>query len=136
MKTVLCFEGEEHELKPPSVNDAPPPLNGTRRLCDKRKTIEERFIEFDEKNPHVFEKLREFALQMKRSRGVKHTGRARSKYSMKALWERLRWHVMFEMECRGEWKLNNNFTALFARKLMEEEPELEGFFETRKRRTL
>lgn len=111
-------------------NDAPPPVEGTRRLRDQRKTIEERFIEFDTRNPHIFEKLREFALQMKSN------GQGREKYSMKALWERLRWHYQFEVQGSGEYSLNNDLTALYARKLMAEEPELNGFFEVRKRRAL
>ena len=31
----------------------------------------------------------------------------------------------------GAFKLNNNFTAHYARLLMAQEPDLEGFFETR-----
>jgi hypothetical protein len=31
----------------------------------------------------------------------------------------------------AEWKLNNNWTPYYARKLMANEPELKGFFEIR-----
>jgi hypothetical protein len=65
------------------------------------------------------------ALEYKRA-GHHHCG-------MKMLWEALRYQSA--LQTRGEpYKLNNNYTALYARMLMENEPELRGFFETRERR--
>lgn len=95
----------------------------------KSLTISERFELFHAANPHIYEKLREFALQMRFARKKK-----RRKYGIKALFERVRWHYEFEVNSDEEFKLNNDFTALYARKLMEREPDLAGFFETRRRR--
>jgi hypothetical protein len=81
------------------------------------------FLAFHEANPVVYAKLREFALQMKRS-GRRHLGIA-------ALFERLRWWSSYET-VGDEYKLNNNFRAFYARMLMEREPELAGFFEIRR----
>ncbi len=54
------------------------------------------------------------------------------KFGMRALWERMRWHFQVE---RGEeeFKLNNNFPPYYARFIMERNPDLAGFFETRDR---
>ena len=50
---------------------------------------------------------------------------------MKMLFEVVRWNRLLRTGDRG-FKLNNNFTAYYARLLMEREPELRGMFETRK----
>ncbi len=94
-----------------------------------RPTIAQRFEAFDRENPHIYRKLREFALDVAR-RGA---GR---KCSIAALFERIRWFYTFEVEAVDDTvtaKLNNDFRALYARKLMECEPELKGFFATRSR---
>ncbi len=81
----------------------------------------ERAAAFHAENPHVFEALRRRALRAKR-RGYKP--------GIKCLFELLRWS--HGMSTQGdEFKLNNNYTAYYARLLMEREPELRGFFELR-----
>lgn len=59
----------------------------------------------------------------------------RAHYSAKAIFERIRWHV--EIDGAGdpavEFRLNNNFPALYARRFMRLHPEAAGFFRTRKR---
>ena len=89
-------------------------------------TIQERFRAFHAANPHVYENLRIMALELKRG-GHKMWG-------MKALFEVLRFTAAIQTE--GDvFRLNNNYTALYARLLMENEPELRGFFELRERKT-
>ena len=89
-----------------------------------RGTIEERFSRFHEKNPHVYEALRTVALWC-----LKNDLRM----GMKAIYERVRWE--FGIKTDGQpYKLNNDFAALYSRALMENEPQLDGFFETRRRR--
>ena len=84
-------------------------------------TIQERFAAFDRANPHVYRLLVRFAFEAKARR---------TRYSLKALFERIRWHV--QIETGGEeFKLNNLYTSRYARKLIAEYPEFEGFFETR-----
>ena len=85
------------------------------------------FIRFHKQNPHVYETLRRMALKAKRS-GLK-------KYGIKALYEVARWKLRFETnDALSDFKLNNNYPAFYARMLMENEPELNQFFETRNRR--
>jgi hypothetical protein len=91
----------------------------------KKVTIWEQFIAFHQANPHIYSTLRSMALKMRRE-GISH-------YGMKGLFEVLRWQ--YALQTKGDpYKLNNNYTALYARLLMEQEPELHGFFETRRRR--
>lgn len=86
--------------------------------------IELRAERFHRQHPEVYAALRRLALGKRRS-GARRIG-------MKALWEVARW----ELECGDDegFKLNNNYTAWYARLLMEREPELAEAFETRRRR--
>lgn len=87
--------------------------------------IKQNFERFDGENPHVFEAFKKFATQ------VKDTGK--NSYSAKSIFERMRWHS--EIETVGEsFKLCNNYTAHYARKLMNDCPEFEGFFRTKELR--
>lgn len=88
--------------------------------------LETQFKNFHRVNPHVYEQLKTLALRLKNV-GVKT-------YGIKALFEILRFNALLSVDFNFE--LNNNFTALYARLLMEQEPELEGFFRIRTRRTV
>ena len=82
-------------------------------------TIQERFERFDIEHPEVYAKLVRLAFDM-RERRFKRCG-------MKFLFERVRWIYWME---RGDadFRLNNDFHSRYARKMMAEYPELEGFF--------
>jgi hypothetical protein len=96
-------------------------------LFGDRRTIEERFAEFDRAHPEVYR------LFVERARAIRAAGWRR--YSTKTLMETARYHADLQCRDRRGFKLNNDFTALYARKLMEEFPEeFAGFFETRERR--
>lgn len=84
--------------------------------------IQRRFLRFHEENPHVYDLLRRFSLQARR--------RGRTRFSIDAIYHRARWHTQIETT-DPDWKLNDHYTSRYARKLMDEEPELEGFFELR-----
>lgn len=89
-------------------------------------SIQERFEAFHQANPHVYEALRRMALDM-RLRGMQ-------RYGIAGLFEVLRYR--YAMQSNGdEYKLNNDYRALYARLLMEREPALRDFFELRCRRT-
>ncbi len=90
-------------------------------------THAEAFQRFHAENPHVYERLKRLAFRLK-VRGVE-------RYGMKALWEVLRYEEAVATTApAGSYRLNNNFTARYARLLMELEPDLHGFFELRERR--
>ena len=94
------------------------------KTAQKIISISGAFEEFNAKHPEVNNQLVNLARQW-RKRGRKRLG-------IKTLFERLRWewYVSGVQDDCG-FKLNNNFTALYARKLMAENPDLEGMFETR-----
>ena len=93
-------------------------------------TIEERFRVFHEKNPQVYEEIVRLA-RIARKRG--HT-----RYGIDLLLAVVRFrHDMragITPDASG-FKLNNNYKPWYARLVMEREPDLAGFFETRELRT-
>lgn len=93
------------------------------------QSLEEQFKAFHEANPHVYSALRSLALDMRR-RGNRRIG-------MKMLFEVLRWHYwMTTDDQNSDFKLNNNYTAYYARELMANESALVDAFEVRERRSL
>ena len=86
-------------------------------------TLEEQFAAFHSANPHVYQALRRLAVQMVR-RGHRRIG-------IKMLFEVLRWQYAMQTIDDSDFKLNNSYTSFYARLLMEREPELAGYFETR-----
>lgn len=93
---------------------------------ERRRSIAERFADWHAAHPEVYRKLVTLARQAK-AMGM-------SRYGMKALWEVARWSLYVDSEGQ-EYKLNNDFTAPMARLIMAQEPDLDGFFETRERRS-
>jgi hypothetical protein len=91
-------------------------------MSDK-PTIEEAFQEYHKKYPEVYVELVRFARQVK-NRGFK-------KYSINACFERVRWYFDIERTTGEAFKINNNFRSRYVRLIMENEPDLDGFFETR-----
>jgi hypothetical protein len=91
----------------------------------QEQTIQDKFEIYHQDNPHVYELFKKYA-RMARDRGF-------NKFSAKAIFERLRWHYMIETS--GDvFKLNNNYTAHYARMLMDDDEAFDGFFETRERK--
>jgi hypothetical protein len=86
-------------------------------------SIQERFEEFHREHPEVLYYLADLALDLA-LKGFKH-------YGMRPLYERARWHFQIERGMGSDFKLNDNFISRYARKIMEDYPELAGFFETR-----
>jgi hypothetical protein len=90
------------------------------------KTWEQKFEEYHLENPHVYGLFIRYA-RMALDRGF-------TRFSAKAIFERLRWHYNFETKDAQEFKLNNSYTAYYARKAMREFPEFKDFFELRERK--
>ncbi|GCD41833.1 hypothetical protein [Streptomyces paromomycinus] len=88
----------------------------------KRPTLTEQFLTFDAEHPHVYRELERLTAQ-RLADGAERIG-------LKALFESLRWQLP-----RGVRGLNNNYTALYARKLIADHPHWERAFELRRRRT-
>lgn len=82
--------------------------------------------EFHEKNPHVYASLVMYARQAVRAGHLR--------VGIELLWNRMRWDWMLHTEHAGDYKLNQNYKAWYARRIMEREPDLADIFETRRRR--
>ena len=88
--------------------------------------LEEAFRRFDAENPEIYRLMCHFCDMALRA------GRVR--YSVNAIFERIRWHVEIDTRSEDPWKLNNNHRAFYARKWLAEHPETPRFFETREQR--
>lgn len=91
------------------------------------QTIQERFERFHASHPEIYTALCQFARKAK-ARGHKQYGIAR-------LWEVLRWEYYIVGTSNEEYKLSNSFRSRYARLIMEQEPDLAGFFTTRELRS-
>lgn len=86
-----------------------------------RPSIDERFARFNNDNPLILAELITLARDAK-ARGYNH-------YSLKALWEVLRFSS--DPTTAEQYRLPNDFTSRYARRVMRDAPDLDGFFETR-----
>jgi len=77
---------------------------------------------FHKVHPEVWDLFVKFAFEQIRA-GAKHSG-------SKAIFERIRWEVSLRSE-PGEFKVNNNYAPLYARRFHRVYPEHDGFFRTR-----
>lgn len=88
---------------------------------------EQRFREFHEAHPEVYGQLVSLA---RRAKASGHTH-----YSARGLWEMLRFDRSVVERVDEPFKLNDHYIAHYARLIMEREPDLAGFFETRQLRS-
>jgi hypothetical protein len=101
----------------------PRPIQTVAPDYPKGLNLSERFKVYHQRNPLVYVGLKRLALDLKR--------RGRNHYGIKGLFEVLRWeHARLSGDAEPL-KLNNAFTASYARLLMQQEPELQGFFRLR-----
>lgn len=108
----------------PGITDEVPLLDWTDPKDQGEKSEARlRFERFDAANPMVWE------LFVKFSRTALRAGR--KALSSKLIVERIRWEVYVTTKSEDEFKINNNWTAFYARKFMARYPEYKGFFRTR-----
>ena len=79
--------------------------------------------DFHEANPNVYRLIERFTKQAIGA-GFKH-------YGMMSIIQRVRWHTQIETDDLS-FKINNNHAPYYARHFMEQNPEHEGFFRTRR----
>lgn len=90
----------------------------------EQRSIEQRFTDFHEKNPGVYDELVKMARQL-RSRGYQHVG-------IELIWSAFRWNRMMHTTAdEYGFKLNDHFRSRYARLIMAREPDLADFFHTR-----
>jgi hypothetical protein len=94
----------------------------------KKKSYEERFLEFHRANPQVYRELVRFAREAKRY--GKHV------LGIRPLWERVRWELtIVTFDANSSFVFNDHYHSRYARLLMTREPDLRGMFRLRKLRT-
>ncbi len=94
---------------------------------ERRATIEHRFREFHQANPHIYENL----VRMAKTWRERHPNR---RLGIRMLWEAMRWDFAMRTDPLDEFKLNDNFPSRYARLIMQQEPDLDDVFELRKLR--
>jgi hypothetical protein len=88
------------------------------------ETIQERFHAFDIAHPEVYEAFKTFALRL--------LAAGRTHYSADGILHTVRFHTAVNGDRDGGFKIDNNFSSRYARKLAEEMPDFSEFFEFRK----
>lgn len=107
----------------PSLFDLRPTV---RPEMPKGATLDDMFWAFHQNNAHVYRALVGLARQLKWA-GRQHFG-------IGALFERLRFEAALQTWGDG-FKLNNNYRSRYARLIMQQEPDLDDFFECRELHT-
>lgn len=88
--------------------------------------LDRKFADYDRENPQVYALFKKFAILIRKS--------GRSSYGAKSIMERIRW----EMDLKNElysFKINNNFTSRYVRKLILDDNSFGAFFQTRRIRS-
>lgn len=88
-----------------------------------RSALELKFWKFHLANPHVYDLL----VRMARQWTARHSDK---RLGIKALFERVRWEYAITIS-GDDFKLNNVFTAFYARLLMHQEQDFYDLFELR-----
>lgn len=81
------------------------------------------FEQYDRQNPLVWVFFKRFTFDVIRA--------GHTKFSADSILHRIRWETT--VVTAGHYKINNNFSADYARKFIREFPQYKTFFETRKR---
>lgn len=80
-----------------------------------------KFRKYHEDRPEIFDSFYTLASKTRNA--------GNSRYSAKCLMEVIRWEQ--DLQTPGGFKIDNNYTSLYARLLMAYDPSFEGFFELR-----
>lgn len=89
--------------------------------------IERRFAEFDEQHPHVWDMFVRFAFD-RMALGF-------HRYSSDAILHRIRWETDTAADDGSGFRLNDHYTAYYARKFRRQFPQHRKFFEIRRTRS-
>lgn len=93
----------------------------------KRRNIQINFEQFDDQNPEIYDKFKTCAIDLI------NTGKRR--IGAKAIMEHIRWDYMIRTKGDVDWKVNNNYTSRYARKLITECPWVATYMELRELKT-
>lgn len=91
-------------------------------FSDLAENIVRSFFIYHQENPQVYDLLLRFTKEV--------YVRGRRRYSIVAVFERVRWYTTIETN-GDEFKLNNNYRSCYSRLIMHEHPQFNGMFSTR-----
>lgn len=95
---------------------------------NEEKSIQEQFERFDRAHPEIYKEFCTIARALLQ-RGRRH-------YGSKAILEVIRYHRILSGQDENEpFKINNNYSSRYARKLTDEDDGFEQFFELRELRS-
>jgi len=120
MDTVVSSDPVVVTLEQMSITD----LEEDSEELDVSPYWAERAAAFHQENPHIYRMLVRYALQVPKGKRI----------GIELLWNRMRWDFAVSTDHGGDFKLNQNYKAWYARHIMAREPELAGVFETRSRK--
>lgn len=83
------------------------------------KKLMEKFKKYHKENPHIYREFKRYALEMKK---------VRNKSSAWLIVNRIRWDFDIKSNSDEVWKISNDYIAVYARMLIYNNPEFEGFF--------
>jgi hypothetical protein len=90
--------------------------------------LNDQFDRYHQKHPFIWNYFVHFTYQA--IAAMHETDPDKLRFSADAIMHRIRWEIMFK---RGDdFKVNNNFTAFYARKFAAENPRYKNFFTFRK----
>lgn len=119
MSTNPNLFGERVVSPPGNVNE----ITQASLAFDRERDIQANFEKFHAENPQVYTLLVKYARQAKAA--------GRKRFSIKSIYERMRWYMTVEAEANGGFKLNDHYTSRYARLIMQQEEDLVDFFELR-----
>lgn len=119
----------EAHPEPEPESPAPPSEDGRKR----KPTIDERFEAWLEAQPETYQAIRREAYRALHTRQV--IGGRRARYGIALIVERLVWLYDIERRSPEPFKINHDFRSRIVRKLIDEDPRFDGFFETRELKT-
>lgn len=86
-------------------------------------TLTDKFNQYHRDNPQVYELFKRFTFM-----AIK---RGHNRLSAWMIANRIRWETSIETFSVDEYKISNDYIALYARMFMRDHPEYNGFFKTK-----
>ena len=86
-------------------------------------TLTDKFNQYHKDNPQVYELFKRFTFM-----AIK---RGHNRLSAWMIANRIRWETSIETFSVDEYKISNDYIALYARMFMQDHPQYNGFFKTK-----
>jgi len=96
-------------------------------MLDEYTPLLNRFNEFNRNNPKIYELFQRFTLEA--------INKGHTKLSAWLIANRIRWETMI-VTTGEDYKISNDFIALYSRKFMKDYPQYDGFFNIKEMKRL